>query len=921
MFEPHFGVDLANVRVHTGADADASARAVGARAYAVGDDVVFRSGAFAPHTTEGDRTLAHELTHVVQHYQGRVARPPGFMLSEPDDPLEREADAVSAALVGSHQAVPRHSVIDASRTTGHDTRPSAPKVGARATIVARQSMSGAASPNLAPPVAQTGAVDHAVATPPPVGAETFSFQGINLSSDPAYLRRELERYGGTHSSAQITTLASDFEAFLSNERAFVLRERTVARDLPRYGAEVSGVPQPDLASRSVRLAVMERILPVLRGELAARSAARDRFLAQFEHRALIATREILAASEARIVSEIAHYGLEAQRAGTMTVSPQGAAARHRIGQDARRRLTAAARELLARHTELVRAASAGRPLATVTMAPPRHDDLEARRAHVRELQEAYARLRADREREFPILAAYTSRDDFEGLAQIASGAEAHPVELQDQLQRRLTAIETVHAALGVDYSIWKQRQALDLTRRQLSIQAGTPEWRWIDERADEVQQADDRTQLAIGALAFALGILAAIPTGGSSLIAAGTAVAATGAAALSTLVTLEHIREYRLQSAAAGSDLDRALALARDEPSEFALALDVVGAIADIAAAGTAFRQLVRLVREVRVAAIGAETVNALRAAGNRVRPGLGDSLVAQAQRASRVASTTTRTVEQELAALGTLNAETEALLRANPALRRALVDNPLASRVLRFCHSPCWPPTATPDQIHALEVELQRIARGGPIDETIVNDWLALPSVRNDLANARQTLASIPNRTVLHSRLQLTVRIETGQVPGRASLTVPARGAPGTNAELQARAARVGVERGSAQAATDGLTHSHFANPFETHGSHGQGFDDIRWGDNRTIWVVEYKGGTADLEGDQMRMDWIIRNIRRLHGHPDGRVWANRLAEALRDGRLRGRVYRTPFEPPQITTRLYPDWVYPRTTLRDCLP
>jgi hypothetical protein len=36
-----------------------------------------------------------------------------------------------------------------------------------------------------------------------------------------------------------------------------------------------------------------------------------------------------------------------------------------------------------------------------------------------------------------------------------------------------------------------------------------------------VQQADDRTRLAIGALAFALGILAAIPTGGSSLIAAG----------------------------------------------------------------------------------------------------------------------------------------------------------------------------------------------------------------------------------------------------------------------------------------------------------------------------------------------------------------------------------------------------------------
>jgi hypothetical protein len=73
-FTPRFGVDLSNVRIHTGSQADASARAVGATAYTVGHQIVFRDAAFAPQTTEGRRLLAHELTHVVQqrHSSGRA---------------------------------------------------------------------------------------------------------------------------------------------------------------------------------------------------------------------------------------------------------------------------------------------------------------------------------------------------------------------------------------------------------------------------------------------------------------------------------------------------------------------------------------------------------------------------------------------------------------------------------------------------------------------------------------------------------------------------------------------------------------------------------------------------------------------------------------------------------------------------------
>jgi hypothetical protein len=58
--------DFGQVRIHTGSTAAESARAIGARAYTVGHDIVFGAGEYAPHTGTGRRLLAHELTHVVQ---------------------------------------------------------------------------------------------------------------------------------------------------------------------------------------------------------------------------------------------------------------------------------------------------------------------------------------------------------------------------------------------------------------------------------------------------------------------------------------------------------------------------------------------------------------------------------------------------------------------------------------------------------------------------------------------------------------------------------------------------------------------------------------------------------------------------------------------------------------------------------------
>ncbi|MBI3803977.1 MAG: DUF4157 domain-containing protein [Nitrospirae bacterium] len=69
--ESRFGVDFTKVRIHTDADAAASAKAIDSHAFTLGSDIVFGAGEYRPDSLEGRRLLAHELTHVIQ--QGQTA--------------------------------------------------------------------------------------------------------------------------------------------------------------------------------------------------------------------------------------------------------------------------------------------------------------------------------------------------------------------------------------------------------------------------------------------------------------------------------------------------------------------------------------------------------------------------------------------------------------------------------------------------------------------------------------------------------------------------------------------------------------------------------------------------------------------------------------------------------------------------------
>jgi hypothetical protein len=100
--------DFSRVRIHTDGRAAESARSVGAVAYAVGRDVVFDEGRYAPSTPEGRRVLTHELAHVVQ--QRRVAPGEAPSLRE-DRPAEADAERVAGGQAARPGVVVRRPLL------------------------------------------------------------------------------------------------------------------------------------------------------------------------------------------------------------------------------------------------------------------------------------------------------------------------------------------------------------------------------------------------------------------------------------------------------------------------------------------------------------------------------------------------------------------------------------------------------------------------------------------------------------------------------------------------------------------------------------------------------------------------------------------------------------------------------------------
>ena len=95
-----FGHDFSHVRLHSDAAAAEAAQALNARAFTVAHEIWFNVGQLDPGSPSGEALLLHELTHVLQHDEGRLPTPSGpeSTVSQPSDPHEREAESTAQAL-------------------------------------------------------------------------------------------------------------------------------------------------------------------------------------------------------------------------------------------------------------------------------------------------------------------------------------------------------------------------------------------------------------------------------------------------------------------------------------------------------------------------------------------------------------------------------------------------------------------------------------------------------------------------------------------------------------------------------------------------------------------------------------------------------------------------------------------------------
>ena len=160
-FEPRFGSDFSNVRIHNDSAAANSARQLNAEAFTRGSDIYFGSGRYQPNSPSGRHLLAHELTHTIQ--QGAA-------------PSRTSADSNSVHSKRSSTSPTRN---DQPSTTGaaQPVQSSAPPSNnGQANSIARQETATGGEANSAAP-------------------EEISIDGSSTFSPPSSVERWLEERG------------------------------------------------------------------------------------------------------------------------------------------------------------------------------------------------------------------------------------------------------------------------------------------------------------------------------------------------------------------------------------------------------------------------------------------------------------------------------------------------------------------------------------------------------------------------------------------------------------------------------------------------------------------------------------------------------------------------------------------------------
>ncbi len=530
-FEPGSGLDLSPVRIHTDGHAAATARSIGARAYAVGNNIGFADGAYNPGTRQGQRLLAHELGHVALGHGG----------------VRRDGNAGAPITVN-----------DPAKDPLKEDTPQRPN-----------------------------------------GPLAY-FRGVPVANDAEYMRGELRRMIAVDGIEGADLWNSQFaRGELPAPGGFPIMAHTHAA-LPRVRSPLDA--QRDMQDESIWNAARPTVIAVytkVREEAVA-------YLDIFEANAVTITLDILKASEASAEAERLRYGLKRWttvtsrthrdgEGGTVTdydVKSHDSMEDQMPGQS----LAGAAKDLLAKREEITTLAWDQFRLTKTTCTQggcfseipvenrAAHDELDKT---LKEKRDELNILQGVYQERYPVLGRLA--DDIGSLKKLAAGPSADAAEvLNDQVLGTLDNITKVREELhpGGKASIWKLPDIITLAKAGSgandATSLGRMRNRMVDDKVNEVKDDESWRERLMTVLIVGLSLIAAIPSGGSSLAVGATALAGIGAFTLGAIQAAKHVDEYMLDKALAGSDFDKAKAISASDPSLFWLGVEIVGVIADL---------------------------------------------------------------------------------------------------------------------------------------------------------------------------------------------------------------------------------------------------------------------------------------------------------------------------------------------------
>jgi len=592
-FEAAAGRDLGAVRIHRDAAAGATARALDAKAYTVGEHVTFAQGYYAPGTVAGDRLLAHELAHT----------------AEPHGRLRKNGPVCEVPADASGLVCPQPPDTGVTDEEEPSTEPVSTEPG---------------------PMSEPGESNIVVEHP--------DYGTVVLSDDDSDTKLELRRLAREHGRWAMRDVVA--------ELAVAIRRRGTRESRTAPGTRVpSSTPSEAESARRIRAGT---VLETARRAMDELDEEFDDFLVGFRGDLRRLTNAVLDTNEEQARAQLARFGIDPEAVPVhvpVLFGPSlvvGYEARMQTGTPAATGMQAAAKVLLARREQLeeidqrLRAAK----LAAYSAALREHPylvmasseltetivetapEVQQVRSEKADAGHRYARLLGVLGAEYPPLAHFGRLDeDIDDLRTIASeaGGDRTAQLLADRITEQLENISKVRKGLEEsDVNLWRLEKIVGLARREQGIEEASLEDRLI---RDKVEDEEPGVLQAVALLVLDVAaLLLAGPTGGLSLAVA---------AGVNAAVAVDSVQTYILEEAMANTAFSPAEAIAQEEPSLFWVAVDVVAIIPDLGDALRVFRSLSRGIKSLR----GAETATEAAAAEASIRrigreAGLADEVI-----------------------------------------------------------------------------------------------------------------------------------------------------------------------------------------------------------------------------------------------------------------------------------------------------